>query len=162
MPTKNHSAKILLIGKGKIGKTIFNYRLSKEYSEFKEKSKNDLGLCPPLFLSCWIKLTMNDKRIEYHILESSVQFRFHFNSDIFIIFYDSSDRNSFIRSQLLYNKNKLTKYDSIFVLLSSKYDANKKSVNSKNVVSDEEALDYADKNNIFFSIYRVMKNMKLE
>ena len=50
----------------------------------------------------------------------------------------------------------------IYVLVRSKYENVLNTKEKKDIVSDEEALEYADKNNLIFFTLRLMKNMKQE
>ena len=147
--------KVLLIGKESIGKTIFTFRLTKTYSEFKEIPKDYIATIGVEFYSKTI--TINNKNIKYSIWDLSGQERFssiiksyYRVGLIFIIFYDSSDRDSFEKAKLYHNEIKITNEGALFILVSNKYEVNKKSVENKNIVSDEEALEFADENDIFF------------
>ena len=69
------------------------------------------------------------------------------------IFYDSSDKASFQRAKKFFNMAKDNTNDKklVIVLVSSKYDLYVKSKENMNRVSDEEALEYASKNDIPFA-----------
>ena len=69
------------------------------------------------------------------------------------IFYDSSDKTSFERAKIFFNLAKDNTKDKkvVIVLVSSKYDLYVKSKENMNRVSEEEALEYASKNNILFA-----------
>ena len=69
------------------------------------------------------------------------------------IFYDSSDKSSFERAKTLFNMVKDDTNDKkvVIVLVSSKYDLYVKSKENINKISEEEALEYASKNNIPFA-----------
>ena len=77
--------------------------------------------------------------------------KFFFNDcQMIFIFYDSSDKASFQRAKKFFNMVKDNTNDKklVIVLVSSKYDLYVKSKENMNRVSDEEALEYASKNNI--------------
>ena len=69
------------------------------------------------------------------------------------IFYDSSDKASFERAKTFFNMAKDNTKDKkvVMVLVSNKYDLHVKSKENINKVSEEEALEYASKNNILFT-----------
>ena len=74
------------------------------------------------------------------------------NSDVYLLFYNPLSRKSFERIKNILNIMKLNeqKKDSIYILIESKYDIKKENDTNKNIVSEEEALEYADKNNLVF------------
>ena len=69
------------------------------------------------------------------------------------IFYDSSDKESFERSKTFFNIAKENTNDEkvVIVLVSNKYNLYVKSKENINKVSEEEALEYASKNNLLFA-----------
>ena len=74
------------------------------------------------------------------------------NSGLIFIFYDSSDKASFKRAKVLFNKTKEFRYvnEAVYVLISNKYDLY---INSNNLekVPEEEALEFATNNHILFA-----------
>ena len=73
------------------------------------------------------------------------------NTSIFFIFYDAFDKDSFKRAKSFYEDIKnLGITNPIYVLIRSKYEIALDSNDKKNIVTDEEALEYAEKNNLLF------------
>ena len=75
------------------------------------------------------------------------------NSGLIFIFYDSSDKASFERAKVLFNKIKefCDVNKAIFVLISNKYDLYINSKNNLEKVSEEEALEFAINNKMLFA-----------
>ena len=87
-----------------------------------------------------------------------------YNSNLILIFYDALDKSSFDKAKYYFQQIKATNNESrMFVLIRSKYE---NTINEKNdFISDEEALKFVDKNNIYFFIFftlELKKNMRLE
>ena len=153
----DYSIKALFCGKSSIGKTMFGYRLTKEYLEFLKIPKDYCETIGFEFFQFNIKI--NDKIIRYQIWDTcdneiykSLVANFYRNCEIFIIFYDHLDRESFEEAKLYYNnfKTNYIENNPICILVSSKYDINLKSEENKNIVSEEEVLEFVDENDIFF------------
>ena len=146
---------ILLVGKIKIGKTFFLDLLKSNfnYFEYKEiKKSNYISTFGIDFEVRYIKF--KNKIFKLHIYDSSGSERFeniikyyYKGSFVILLFYDSFDRNSFEKVKRIYNEN--YSINSIYILVRNKYDL-KSEKEFKDFVSDEEALEYADKNNMFF------------
>ena len=85
------------------------------------------------------------------IYDSLIQ-NFYKNSNIFFIFYNSFNIESFEKAKQYFDdiRNYLIDENKICILVSSKYEINLKPDEYKNIVSDEEAMEFADKNNIYF------------
>ncbi len=105
------------------------------------------------FISIYIKF--NNKNFKLQIWDTQgnelyidiIKCFFHASS-IVLLFYDAFDKQSFEYVKKIYSEQKnLVK--CLFYLIRIKYDLNIKPEN-KDFVSDEEALEYADKNNILF------------
>ena len=75
------------------------------------------------------------------------------DSGLIFIFYDSSDKASFERAKVLFNKTKEFRdvNEAVYVLISNKYDLYINSKNNLEKVSEEEALEFATDNNILFA-----------
>ena len=85
-------------------------------------------------------------------LYQSLLKRFYKNTQIFLIFYDALDRNSFERakSYFEYIKKECNTINPIYVFIRSKYENVLKREEKNDIVRDEEALEFADENNIYF------------
>jgi len=68
---------------------------------------------------------------------------------IVFLFYDAYDRASFEKIDYYYRKFLEFKYPPIFILIRNKFDLNMPGT-EENIVTDEEAFEYADKNNMLF------------
>ena len=73
-------------------------------------------------------------------------------SGLIFVLYDSSNKVSFERAKVLFNKTKEFRYvnEAVYVLISNKYDLYINSKNNFEKVSKEEALEFATDNNILF------------
>ena len=141
---------IVLASDAAVGKTAFLLRLLfKDYNEYMENEH----LSPTIGSECH-KLFINyrDTIVKFIIWDTpwinSIQFfgcmHLFRIADIFFLFYDSSYKSSLdaIEKKLaLINKD--CKRNVIFALIRNKYDKD-----GKAEISDEEALEFADKNNM--------------
>ena len=77
---------------------------------------------------------------------------FYINTGIFLMFYDSLDKSSFERIKEHFINSKKIKFpnEPIYALIRSKYDLNVKSNEYRDIITDEEVLEFADENNINF------------
>ena len=148
--------KFAIYGKSKTGKTHLANRLKlyNDYSKFidcKEKIRYTTGIDYTIFCIKYknkiIKIQLWDTS-GVPIYESIIT-RYFKGTQAIILCYDAYERDSFN-----YIKNKIsqiqqTNNNAICVLIRNKYDSK---INEKNVniVSDEEVLEFADKNNLFF------------
>ena len=149
--------KVIIVGKCKTGKSTFNFRLkTKNYSEFKSLNKFYISTVGFEFFSSKIKI--KNKILHFQLwdtggqeLYQSLISNFYRNTSIFFIFYDASDKDSFNRAKSFYKdiKNADNK-NPIYVLIRSRYEIALNSNDKKNIVTDEEALEYAEKNNLHF------------
>ena len=74
-------------------------------------------------------------------------------SCLIFVFYDSSNKVSFERAKVLFNKTKefCDVNEAVYVLISNKYDLYINSKNNLEKVSEEEALEFATNNNMLFA-----------
>ena len=81
-------------------------------------------------------------------------------SDIIFIFYNSLVRKSFENAKSLYDdaKNYCISNNPMYVLVCNKYDLYiKEKLMKQNIVKDEEALEFADKNNLLFLNFSIFE-----
>ena len=150
--------KVTLVGDFSMGKTTFLSRISsKYYFYFLKDKKSIVSTSGASYLKLYIKI--KDRIFCLDIWDTSGQRRFsslikHFYKDanIILLFYDPFDKSSFKRvDEILFQiKNEDIK-NAILGLISNKYEKNVKNVHNMDIVSDEEALEYADKNKLYFS-----------
>ena len=77
---------------------------------------------------------------------------FYKNAYIILIFYDPFDKSSFKRvDEILMQIKRVGITNVIFALIRNKYDKNLENRNNEDFVSDEEALEYADKHKLLFT-----------
>ena len=158
---KKLSIKLVIIGAAYSGKTTFiRYYLGENiniddypYSsspQYCNKSINFLNR--EVNLEIWE--TVGDQRYD--------RFLKFFLKDchLIFIFYDSSDKASFERSKTFFNIAKDNTNDEkvVIVLVSNKYNLYVKSKENINKVSEEEALEYASKNNLLFAHISIVEN----
>ena len=149
----------VVLGDYFVGKTILSKRvkiINKKLSLLPLKYKSTIS---PDFDAIYVKI--NDKIIHINLWDCDADVDiprmgivFPSNSDAFLILYDAQSRKSFEKAIKIYkyikeyiNRNK----GAIYILVRSKYELNKiEQDNGNNFVSDEEALEFVEKNNIIF------------
>ena len=148
--------KTLLLGHEKAGKTIFLKRiwLYENYKDFQQLSKEYRRTTERDFKFCYKKF--NDKIYEFQIWDSagkerfqSIKKAFYKGAHIILIFYDAYDKDSFRLAKSTYKQLLPLNNKAVYFLIRNKYEL---SLNSekKEIISDEEALEFADKNNLIF------------
>ena len=146
--------KLVLIGGANSGKTTFiSYYLGMNINI------NDYQPTPGAsFCSKSINFHNRDINLEFWDIVGQEKYQglvkfFLKDCQMIFIFYDSSDKASFERAKTFFNMAKDNTKDKkvVIVLVSSKYDLYVKSKENINKVSEEEALEYASKNNIPFA-----------
>ena len=148
------SIKIVIIGGEKSGKTKFLF-----YYLGQNININDYQPTPGASF-CSKSINFHNRDINLDFWDTAGEQRYDALTKIFLnnckmifIFYDSSDKASFERAKTFFNMAKDNTKDKkvVIVLVSSKYDLYVKSKENMNRVSEEEALEYASKNNILFA-----------
>ena len=152
----NYLYKFAIYGKSKTGKTHLANRLKlyNDYSKFidsKEKIRYTIGIDFTIFCIRYKNKTIKIQLWDTSgapIYESIITSYFK-GTQAIILCYDAYERDSFN-----YIKNKIsqiqqTNNKAICVLIRNKYDS-KINENNVNIVSDEEVLEFADKNSLFF------------
>ena len=148
--------KLVLIGDKKTGKTTFcNYiQFGLEYLDFADFWTND---GTSFFQKSFI---YNGKNFIFSFRDTPGEQTFDaltkfFISDaqIIFIFYDYYNKKTFERAKYLFSFSKefCNQMDIVVVLIANKYDLHIDSKQKSNIVPDEHALKFADKNNILFS-----------
>ena len=145
--------KIVFIGNSKTGKTTFLSKISDNYVDKDAKYIPTIG-------GSYASLKKEYKNGEFYLdfwdtsgvekYYSLIKF-FYNNADAILIFYDSYDTKSFEKAKKMLDDCKIfiTK-NPLIALVRSRYDEYLKINDDKNIVSDEEALEFADLNNIYF------------
>ena len=150
----NYEIKIVLLGDENTGKSKFFRNIVINKLIDSEQYVPTMGAC---FMIKVIKY--KEKIFEISLWDTTGQEQFNNllimyakNSDVYLLFYNPLSRKSFERIKNILNIMKLNeqKKDSIYILIESKYDIKKENDTNKNIVSEEEALEYADKNNLVF------------
>ena len=149
--------KIVIVGKIETGKSFFSIRMdSKNYLEFKGM---DLTYNPTIGFEYFCKkVKVKNKIFKIHIwntcggeIYKGIITGFYGNANLFLIFYDAFDRNSFdIAKSYLEDIKTYSNENQIGVLVRCKYENKLNFINNENIVTDEEALEYADKNDLYF------------
>ena len=156
---KNYNCilKILILGKEEIGKTFFTKRINlyKNYKEFNKLSKNYLTTIGMDFISKRKKF--NGKIYQFKIWDAAGLERFNTitktyykGANIILIFYDALNKSSFEKAKKHFKKSFEYSPNIIYFLIRSKYEL-KLSSKKDNIVSDEEALKFADENHLIFT-----------
>ena len=152
-----YSVKFMLMGEKNSGKSTFvkYYKDGTIYS-------GDIGFYLPTVIIEYTRIYIEfyNKKLILHFFDPSQVKQNHLfiktftrDSAIIFIFYDSTDRESFQKAKELFDmvKSVINKSEIIYVLISSKYDLYIKSAENTNKVPEEEALEFASKNNILFA-----------
>ena len=152
----NYSYKFVIYGRSKAGKTHLASRVNlyNDYSKFIDSKKNiryTIGLDFTMF---YIKYKNKKIKIQFydtsgHHLYENIISEYFKGAEAVIFCYDANDRNSFNYIENKISQMKKINNKAICVLIRNKYDSK---INEKNVniISDEEGLEFADKNNLFF------------
>ena len=149
--------KIVFLGKAEIGKTILykKIELYNDYKQFKILNKTYIPTYGYDFMIIGKKF--NGKTYKLQIFDFSGQERFktilygHYkNASFILIFYDALDKDSFEEAKKYCKKAKEMNQNAIYFLIRNKYDLSLNPKKNK-IVSDEEALEFADKNNLIFT-----------
>ena len=148
------SIKLVIIGGAKSGKTTF-------IRHYLGQNININDYQPTLGANyCSKSINFHNRDIILDFWDTGGELRYDALTRIFLedckmifIFYDSSDKASFERAKTFFNMAKDNTKDKkvVMVLVSNKYDLQVKSKENINKVSEEEALEYASKNNILFT-----------
>ena len=151
------SLKTLIVGKLSIGKSFFCNRINLNYTKFQQL---DLKYMETLGFDYYKKvIKLRNKIFLINIwdtcgqeLYQSLLKRFYKNTQIFLIFYDALDRNSFEIAKSYFEdiKKECNTINPIYVFIRSKYENVLKREEKNDIVRDEEALEFADENNIYF------------
>ena len=148
--------KFMILGSSNTGKTYLANRIHfyKDYSNFIDCQKDiqpTLGIVLQIF-----KIKYKNSSIKIAFWDSSGDVRseklvssYIRGSKAFILCYDAYNRDSFNYIKNKYSQIKNESNNSIYVLIRNKYDI-KANKDNNNIVSDEEALEFADANNIIF------------
>ena len=148
--------KIVLIGDTETGKTSFISRLlrnnyfqfikesiispsiSTQFFRVKVKYKNKLFI-----LECWDTAGL----LKFHALTKV----FYKDADIILIFYNSFNTSSFNRLNDFLNEIKyIVTNNPLILMIRNKYEINSNKYDNIDFISDEKALEYADKNKLLF------------
>ena len=157
----DYSVKFMLMGEKNSGISTFvkYYKDGTIYS-------GDIGFYLPTVIIVYTRIYIEfyNKKLILHFFDPSQVEQnqlfiktFTRDSGIIFIFYDSTDRESFQKAKKLFDmvksvvKSVINKSEIIYVLISSKYDLYIKSAENTNKVPEEEALEFASKNNILFA-----------
>ena len=149
--------KVITVGKSLIGKSFFCNRINLNYTKFQQLDlKNDPTIGFELYKKAF-KLKNNIFLTEIYVTCGQEAYKslitsFYNNANIFLIFYDALDRNSFERAKSYFEDIKIEckTINPIYVLIRSKYENVLNREEKNDIVTDEEALEFADENNIYF------------
>ena len=149
--------KILLIGIEKTGKTCFFNRISnktefqKSIKEYKKTIVSEFG---------FKVIIKNNKKFRFQfwdiVWNETVINILNKDAHVIIFFYDSMNRQSFEKIKDLYCSGTLNK-NCIFFIVRNKYELKKQSNDNSDIISDEEVLEFADKNNMIFKHISILE-----
>ena len=146
---------IILLGSVKTGKSSYAKKIQGN------KVDKNLKYNPTIGAAYYhSQITFEKKNFQLNFWDCSGQEKYnntyfgHFIKvgDIFFFFYNSYDISSFERVKKMVDRCKQNvDKNPIFILIRSRYDECLENNDNKNIVSDEEALEYADLNNLYFA-----------
>ena len=151
--------KIIIAGGVNVGKTLFMKRINiiKKGEEFNIENfdKNYIStICMDITK---FDFEIKDKLYKVQFWDVSGQDKWEdtvYNiargAGAILLFYDSCNRDSFLKAKKLYTNLYKSYPESIYALVRSKYDLSLKEVKN-DIVSDEEALEFANNSNIIFA-----------
>ena len=149
--------KLVIIGKASIGKSIFlkRLRLSNEDFKFQKNYFNYIQTIGVEFMNKVLKFNNHIFKLQKWDTSGDERYRniikvYFKGCSVFCLFYDAYDRDSFEIAKNYYKEIIKISKDIICILVRSKYELALKEGN-KDYVSDEEVLEFADKNKILFS-----------
>ena len=146
--------KLTFIGASKTGKSTFLHRIVDNHIN------KDLDYLPtPGAYYSSLKIKNEYGNFDLDLWDSgglekyySLVKHFYKDANAILIFYDPYDVSSFDRVKRHINDFKKENiYSAFIVLIRSRYDECLKNNDNKIIVSDEEALKFADSNNIYFT-----------
>ena len=146
--------KIVLLGSVGTGKTIFCMKVKNNYVD---KNMEYISTTGASYFSTEIIIENLNLYLEFWDTSGQERFKalnkfFYKDADIICIFYNSYDISSFERAKIMIKTCKENTYENtLLVLIRSRYDECLQSNYDKNIISDEEALEYADLNNLYFT-----------
>ena len=151
--------KMVILGFESTGKNTFSIKLtSKSDKDFNQRLSKNILTIGAKYRRINIKFEKKTFLVHICITPGHESFYSQFNlyinqSNIILIFYDPLNRYSFDKIKYFMEliKNIIPSSENLVIaIVRSKYELNIDKNNSKNIVSDEEALEYADKNNLLF------------
>ena len=149
--------RIVFLGKAEIGKTILYKKIGlyNDYKQFKLLNKDYIPTFGVEFMIIGKKFNGETYKLQIWDLTGQETFKniirsYYNNASFILIFYDALDKDSFEEAKNYYKKAKEINQNPICFLIRSKYDLSLNSENNE-IISDEEALEFADKNNLIFT-----------
>ena len=151
---ENKSLKIVLLGGVRTGKSTYVMKIKGN------KVDKNLEYIPTIGAAYYSShMHFEKKNFQLDFWDHSGQEKFYpliryviKNADILFFFYNSYDISSFetVKKMIETCKQNVSN-NPIFALIRSRYDECLENNDNKNIVSDEEALEYADLNNLYFA-----------
>ena len=161
MDEKNR-IKLVLIGDEKTGKTLFIQFVIDgiENCDF-ENYQSTIG-----FSYVEKELIFNNKLYTIGFWDTAGQDRFTAllqlyvkNGDIIFIFFDYNNKKSFEKAKELLSlvKNCINKNNVVYALIGNKYHLDIDTIETDNIVYEDEILEYVDENNLIFTHLSILK-----
>ena len=153
---KNNKITIALIGDEKTGKTTFHKYLTDQFENFNfDLYQETTGACYGAK-----ELIYNNKKYLLNLWDTSGALKYRSlikffikDADIIFIFYDYSNRQIYVTAKELleFAKDICEKIEITFILIANKYHINKNTKDDDEIIPDEEALEFAQENNMPFA-----------
>ena len=154
---------IIIVGQIRVGKTIFAKRLeSNDYYEFKSLPMDYYPTIGFDYMNKNIKIKNKKYTLNFMVFSGNQVYErlissLYKKANIFLIFYDCFEPESFEIAKTCYNqikaflkKEKITN-NKIYCLVRNKYELNIIPNENKNIITDEEVLEFANENKIYFA-----------
>ena len=152
---------ILIISEANSGELFFKYRVNNKYSDFLLMNLNYNSPIDVNSFHIKVKESLGKEIFHLKILEStfssydmlSQRIIDRYNNRVFLIFYDAFDRKTFENAKKnIHGIKTKTHNDPLYILIRNKYELGLKEKNNDDIdiVKDEEALEFAEKNNLYF------------
>ena len=153
--------KLALVGDKNTGKTIFTNYLNNGFEKVDfDNYEKSLGA-----VSIKKEVLCNNHKFIFDIWDMAGEEKYerickyiYRDAKIIFLFYEQNNRKTFITAKRRLNLIKENcLYDVVIILIANKYDINMDYIEKDDLVTDEEALEFVDENNILFTHLSILE-----